>query len=40
LGIRLPTVKKHVMHILEKLGLQDRLQAGLYLARNAFLLKP
>lgn len=40
LGIREPTVKKHVMHILEKLGLQDRLQAGLFLARNPLLLKP
>lgn len=39
LGIREPTVKKHVMHILEKLGLQDRLQAGLFLARNPLLLK-
>ena len=40
LGIGEPTVKKHVGHILEKLGLQDRLQAGLYLARNPLLLKP
>jgi DNA-binding NarL/FixJ family response regulator len=39
LGLREPTVKKHVRHILEKLGLQDRLQAGLYLARNPLLLK-
>jgi len=29
-----PTVKKHVGHILDKLGLQDRLQAGLHIARN------
>ena len=34
LGISEPTVKKHVGHILEKLGLQDRLQAGLHIARN------
>jgi DNA-binding NarL/FixJ family response regulator len=40
LGIREPTVKKHVMHILAKLGLQDRLQAGLFLARNPLLLEP
>ncbi|TMQ51821.1 MAG: response regulator transcription factor [Candidatus Eisenbacteria bacterium] len=40
LGVREPTVKKHVRHILEKLGLQDRLQAGLFLARNPLLLKP
>lgn len=39
LGISQPTVKKHVRHILEKLGLQDRLQAGLFLARNPLLLK-
>jgi DNA-binding NarL/FixJ family response regulator len=38
LGIGEPTVKKHVGHILEKLGLQDRLQAGLFLARNPLLL--
>jgi DNA-binding NarL/FixJ family response regulator len=38
LGIGEPTVKKHVGHILEKLGLQDRLQAGLFLARNPNLL--
>lgn len=40
LDIREPTVKKHVMHILAKLGLQDRLQAGLLLARNPLLLEP
>jgi len=34
LGISEPTVKKHVGHILGKLGLSDRLQAGLLLARN------
>ncbi len=39
LGISGPTVKKHVGHILEKLGLADRLQAGLLLARNPLLLK-
>lgn len=37
LGISEPTVKKHVGHILEKLGLQDRLQAGLHIARNPLL---
>jgi len=40
LGISEPTVKKHVGHILEKLGLADRLQAGLFLARNPLILKP
>ena len=39
LDISEPTVKKHVGHILEKLGLQDRLQAGLFLARNPLLLQ-
>jgi DNA-binding NarL/FixJ family response regulator len=39
LQISEPTVKKHVGHILEKLGLQDRLQAGLFLARNPLLFK-
>jgi len=34
-----PTVKKHVGHILEKLGLQDRLQVGLYVARNPLVLR-
>jgi DNA-binding NarL/FixJ family response regulator len=32
------TVKKHVGHILGKLGIQDRLQAGLLLARNPLIL--
>ncbi|HET9952024.1 MAG TPA: response regulator transcription factor [Candidatus Eisenbacteria bacterium] len=40
LGIGVPTVKKHVGHILEKLGVQDRLQIGLYVARNPMLLDP
>ncbi len=34
LGISEPTVKKHVGHILAKLHLEDRLQLGLYVARN------
>lgn len=34
LKISEPTVKKHVGRILAKLGLSDRLQAGLLLARN------
>jgi DNA-binding NarL/FixJ family response regulator len=38
LAISVPTVKKHVGHILTKLGLQDRLQMGLHLARNPMLL--
>lgn len=38
LGISEPTVKKHVGHILEKLGLQDRLQAGLHIARNPLII--
>lgn len=37
LGISEPTVKKHVGHILEKLGLQDRLQIGIYIVRNPLL---
>lgn len=37
LKISEPTVKKHVGHILDKLGLADRLQAGLFLARNPLL---
>jgi len=39
LRISEPTVKKHVGHILEKLGLADRLQAGLFLARNPLLFR-
>ena len=38
LGISEPTVKKHVGHILSKLKLQDRLQIGLYVARNPLVL--
>ncbi len=34
LTISEPTVKKHVGRILQKLGLADRLQAGLFLARH------
>lgn len=40
LGISEPTVKKHVGHILGKLGLQDRLQIGIYVVRNPLLLSP
>ena len=39
LKISEPTVKKHVGNILEKLGLQDRLQAGLFVARNPLTLR-
>jgi DNA-binding NarL/FixJ family response regulator len=39
LRISEPTVKKHVGHILHKLGLSDRLQAGLLLARNPAVFK-
>jgi DNA-binding NarL/FixJ family response regulator len=39
LAISEPTVKKHVGRILEKLGLADRLQAGLFLARNPAVFK-
>jgi DNA-binding NarL/FixJ family response regulator len=39
LQISEPTVKKHVGRILEKLGLADRLQAGLFLARNPAIFK-
>jgi DNA-binding NarL/FixJ family response regulator len=39
LGISEPTVKKHVGRILEKLGLADRLQTGLFLARNPVVFK-
>ncbi len=38
LSISEPTVKKHVGHILGKLGLQDRLQIGIYIVRNPLLL--
>src|ERR1051325_6966009 len=34
------TVKKHVGAILVKLELEDRLQAGLYLARNPLMFRP
>jgi DNA-binding NarL/FixJ family response regulator len=37
LGISEPTVKKHVGHVLAKLGLQDRLQIGIYIIRNPLL---
>jgi DNA-binding NarL/FixJ family response regulator len=37
LGISEPTVKKHVGHLLTKLGLQDRLQVGMYIVRNPLL---
>ncbi len=33
------TVKKHVGAILAKLRLEDRLQAGLYLARNPLMFR-
>lgn len=39
LGIGAPTVKKHVGNILSKLGVQDRLQIGLHVARNPLLLR-
>jgi DNA-binding NarL/FixJ family response regulator len=39
LKISEPTVKKHVGHILMKLKLQDRLQIGLYIARNPLVLR-
>ena len=39
LGISQPTVKKHVGRILEKLGLADRLQAGLLLVRNPLIFR-
>jgi len=40
LNISAPTVKKHVGQILTKLGLQDRLQVGLFVARNPLILRP
>jgi len=39
LGISEPTVKKHVSNTLRKLGLTDRLQAGLMLARNPLIFR-
>jgi DNA-binding NarL/FixJ family response regulator len=39
LAISEPTVKKHVGRLLEKLGLDDRLQIGLYVARNPLVLE-
>lgn len=39
LGITDTTVKKHVGQILSKLKLQDRLQVGLYVARNPLVLR-
>jgi DNA-binding NarL/FixJ family response regulator len=39
LNISEPTVKKHVGHVLGKLKLQDRLQIGLYVARNPLILR-
>ena len=38
LAISEPTVKNHVGHILDKLGLQDRLQAGLHIALNPLII--
>ncbi len=40
LDISEPTVKKHVGQVLAKLGLQDRLQAGLYVARHPLMFSP
>jgi DNA-binding NarL/FixJ family response regulator len=40
LDISEATVKKHVGRVLAKLGLQDRLQVGLFLARNPLILTP
>lgn len=40
LAISEPTVKKHVGRILGKLGVSDRLQAGLYLTRHPLTLRP
>jgi len=37
LGISEPTVKKHVGRVLAKLNVQDRLQAGLFVARHPLL---
>ncbi len=40
LDISEATVKKHVGSMLVKLGLEDRLQAGLFLARNPLVFRP
>ncbi|MFI5371725.1 MAG: LuxR C-terminal-related transcriptional regulator [Candidatus Eisenbacteria bacterium] len=40
LEISEPTVKKHVGRVLVKLGVQDRLQAGLFVARHPLLFQP
>ncbi len=40
LGISEPTVKKHVTRLLERLNLEDRLQAGLFIARHPLLFTP
>jgi DNA-binding NarL/FixJ family response regulator len=40
LGITQPTVKKHVTRLLDRLGLHDRLQAGLFIARHPLLFAP
>jgi DNA-binding NarL/FixJ family response regulator len=37
LGISEPTVKKHVGHLLAKLGFQGRLEIGVYIVRNPLL---
>jgi DNA-binding NarL/FixJ family response regulator len=34
LGMSVASVKRHIGHILAKLGLHDRLQLGIYIARN------
>jgi len=39
LNISEPTVKKYVGRLLEKLRVEDRLQAGLYLARHPLVLR-
>lgn len=39
LAIGVPTIKKHVGRMLSKVGLQDRLQLGLFLARNPLALR-